>query len=382
MHKVFTYKCTDYNDVSIGSYIQQIIDTSFPDEVFDNKTVFVKPNLLMRKAPEQAVTTHPTLVKEVCLYFIKKGAKVIIGDSPGGPNSTAWLKSVYKATGMSWAAEESGAELNYDLTPCNKSIKFRNSHKELQVLKAVVDSDYLINLPKCKTHGLTVFTGGPKNLYGCIPGLIKAKYHLELSELENFCELIIALAELLKPDLTIMDAIVGMEGEGPSGGTPKYLGYIIGSKNPYFVDIIATQMIGLEPLETPVLKLAHKRGIFSLADDGINRIGHTETEIVPFKMPVATKYADFSDRLTGRLPQKLVARIYKWLKPTLVFSEEKCTACKVCIESCPASAMELYEKKPKVSTKECIYCYCCHELCPKGAVSVKKPILARWLFKD
>jgi len=380
VNKVFTYKCTDYKDASIGSYLKQIIDDSFPGEVFNNKTVFVKPNLLTRRNPEQAVTTHPVLVKEVCLCFIKKGAKVIIGDSPGGPNSISWLKSVYKATGMTWAAKESGAELNYDLTPSNQSFEIKNSYKELQVLKAVVDSDYLINLPKCKTHGLTVFTGGPKNLYGCIPGLLKAKYHLELADLENFCGLIISLNELLKPNLTVMDAIIGMEGEGPSSGTPKYLGYIIGSKNPYLVDTIAAQMIGLKPLDIPVLKLAHELGIFSLTDDSIIHVGHTKKEVVPFKMPVATKYADFSDRFAKRVPQKLLSRIYKWLKPVLVFSEEKCTSCKLCIESCPASALKMYNKKPKVNVKECIYCYCCQELCPKSAVSVKKPALARWLF--
>lgn len=380
MNKVFVYKCTDYKDAKIRFYLKQIIDNSFPGEVFKNKTVFIKPNLLTRRNPDQAVTTHPVLVKEVSLYFKEKGAKVIIGDSPGGPNSMSWLKSVYKATGMIWAAKESGAELNYDLTPCKQSINIKNSNKELQVLKAVVDSDYLINMPKCKTHGLTVFTGGPKNLYGCIPGLIKAKYHLELAELENFCGLIITLNELLKPNLTIMDAIIGMEGEGPSSGIPKYLGYIIGSKNPYLVDITAAKMIGLDPLEIPVLKIAHERGIFSLTDDSVVHVSHTIKEVVHFKIPLATKYADFSDRFAKRVPSNLLGRIYKWLKPVLVFSEEKCTSCKICIESCPASALKMYNKKPKVNIKKCIYCYCCQELCPKSAVSVKKPLLARLLF--
>ncbi|WP_051533851.1 DUF362 domain-containing protein [Desulfitibacter alkalitolerans] len=380
-NRVFTYKCTGYDDTRIGPYIQQIIEDAFPNEAFNNKTVFVKPNLLTRRVPEQAVTTHPVLVKEVCSSFAKKGAKVIIGDSPGGPNSLSWLKSVYNSTGMYWAAKESGAELNYDLTPHNENVRIKNSHKELQVLKAVVDSDYLINLPKCKTHGLTVFTGGPKNLYGCIPGLIKAKYHLELADLDNFCELIITLNELLKPNLTIMDAIIGMEGEGPSSGTPKYLGYIIGSRNPYLVDAMAVQMIGLNPSDIPVLKLAHELGIFSLTDDSIINVGHTKKEVVPFRVPVATRYADFSDRFAKRIPKKLLGTIYKWLKPALVFSEEKCTSCRICIESCPAAALKLHNKRPKVNVKECIYCYCCQELCPKSAVSVKKPALARWLFK-
>jgi len=377
---VHTYKCNDYEDTRIKEYINRIINDSFLNQVFKSKTVFIKPNLLTRRTPEQAVTTHPILVKEVCSYFITKGARVIIGDSPGGPNSISRLRSVYKATGMDWAAEESGAELNFDLTPYKVNIKLKNIDRELQLLKAVVDSDYLINMPKLKTHGLTVVTGGPKNLYGCIPGLIKAKYHLELSDIENFCDLIIKINEFLSPSITIMDAIVGMEGEGPSSGSPKFAGYIIASTESYQVDIAAAQIIGIKPSEIPLLKLAHERGIISLTDDIVTHLGDTNKEVVPFEIPVATKYADFSDRFAKRVPKRLLGSIYKWLKPVVKFSNEKCTACKMCIESCPAEALVMEKKIPKVDLNECIYCYCCQELCPSSAVTVKKPVLAKWLF--
>ncbi len=377
---VYTYKCKDYEDVRIVEYVHKILEGTFPNEDFNGKTVFIKPNLLTRRTPEQAVTTHPVLVKEVCSYFISKEARVIIGDSPGGPNSISYLRSVYKTTGMSWAAEESGAELNFDLTPQKVSVKIKSMNREVQLLKVVMESDYLINMPKLKTHGLTVITGGPKNLYGCIPGLMKAKYHLELSDVENFCELIIEINEFLNPHITIMDAIVGMEGEGPSSGSPKFAGYIIASTQSYLVDILAAQMIGLKPLEIPLLKLAYERGIISLTEDIVTHLGDTNKEVVPFYIPIATKYADFSDRFAKRVPKRLLGSIYKWLKPVLHFSNGKCTACKVCIESCPAGALDMQRKSPKVDLNKCIYCYCCQELCPSNAVTVKKPALARWLF--
>ncbi|MEW6623174.1 MAG: DUF362 domain-containing protein [Bacillota bacterium] len=376
---VFFYKIKDYNDETLEEKIEKIISSVIKPELVKGKRVFIKPNLLTNRSPDQAVTTHPKVVFVVANYFVKKGAQVTIGDSPGGPGSAAWLKTVFRVSGIETVAEQTGAVLNFDLTPYKVQIKLKNVYKELELVKAVVDADYLINLPKLKTHGLTVLTCGPKNLYGCVPGLNKAKYHLELPILENFCELLVAVAEYLKPELTIVDGIIGMEGEGPSSGKPRSLGYLLASKDCFQVDLFAAHLLGINPNRLPVLKAASKRGLLNL-DDLPEITGDVPEKTMSFLIAPATTYADFSDRFAKRVPKVLLKRIYKWLKPVIEFSEDKCSGCTICIKSCPASALQLDNKLPKVNNKECIHCYCCQELCPNNAVSIKKPVLAKWFF--
>ena len=378
--QVFLYKISDYHEEKISELIKKILDLSFAAKTLSGKRVFVKPNLLTRKSPDRAVTTHPFIIKEICSYFRNKGATVLIGDSPGGPNSHAWLKSIYQISGMSWAAREAGVELNYDLTAKEIDLNFKGTTKSIQLMKQVVDSDIIINVPKFKTHGLTVITGGPKNLYGCVPGLIKAQYHLELAQLESFCELLVSIADFLKPELTILDAILAMEGDGPSGGTPKHMGYLLASKDCFAIDVVASNIIGLNPKNIPILKIAERKKIISLEKDAIEIIGDKDYEIIPFIMPITTKHADFSDKFAKVIPENLLKGIYGYLKPTVHFSKEKCTTCNICIKSCPVGALRMESDVPSVDKNECIYCYCCQEICPNDAVILRKSTIFKRLF--
>ncbi len=343
-------------------------------------TVALKPNLLTRKKPELAVTTHPHIVQAVVEIIHKMGAKVIIVDSPGGPNSINYLKSVYKNTGMEDVSKKTGAILNYNLDKVDIEFRAGKQFRKISILKTINEADFIINLPKLKTHGLTLMTCSVKNIFGTIPGLIKGEYHLNLVEVNQFASFLVDLALLIRPGLTIVDAVVGMEGEGPSAGTPKETGYLFASKNIFNLDLVSAKIIGINPQKVPTIKESMKRGLCADGFQKLNLVG-TEIKEVKYKLPKTLNQIDFKESMGNKIPKVFLSKIYDWLKPKPVFDEEICVRCGVCKESCPSEAI-IIKDKPEVDLEKCIRCYCCQELCPKNAVEISYPWLGKLLFRS
>lgn len=377
-------KCDNYDIENVRERIKEGLQLLGGIEkwVKPGMTVVLKPNLLTRKSPEQAVTTHPHIVQAVAELIQKAGAKAVIVDSPGGPDSKAYLRSVYKTTGMEEVAGKTGAIVSYN--PQKVELKFEggSQFRKFTLLKTIVEADLVINLPKLKTHGLTLISCAVKNLYGTIPGLIKGEYHLNLAEILHFSSFLIDLALCVNPALTIVDAVVGMEGEGPSAGKPKKTGMIFISENPFTLDYLAAATIGLEPEKIATVVESQKRGLCVKSMAEIDFVGTKDNHgTVPYQLPKSIKQIDFTDGLGRRIPKWLLPTIYEWLKPSLKFNSSVCTKCGICKESCPPAAITLDEIKPVVDSEKCIRCYCCQELCPKHAVEISYPWLGRILFR-
>ncbi len=378
MTAVALKKCSTYKNEELRSNLEELLHqlgglSSFIDQ---GQTVLLKVNLLMGKDPEEAVTTHPEFVRVLGRMIKDLGAEVLIADSPGGPFNERILKKAYKKAGLLKMAEEEDFKLNYITT--SKSIDFPEGriNKSFQLADYLDEADLIINLPKLKTHGLTMYTGGVKNLFGCIPGVLKADYHLRMQSVYDFSRMLNDLAELVKPSLTIMDAVVGMEGEGPSNGKRRNFNYLLASESPFYLDLAAVKLIGIKPPDrVPSIKAALEDGIID--SEELQILGE---QLIPYTDVIIPKIEKENNLLNTRMPDFLADILEKMLRPKPVFKEDKCVGCRTCAENCPPDAITMVDNFPEVDLSACIRCFCCQELCPYDAVEIKYPLLARMFF--
>lgn len=374
MNLVSLRNCNDYEYENIKKSIEMMLDDLGGIEKFvsKNSRVLIKPNLLMKKRPEEATTTHPMVVKVLCEKLLKLNCEVIIGDSPGGPYTVSSLKGIYKSSGMKDVADELGVTLNYDISDVKVENDSANALKYMDIITPITEVDHIINICKFKTHGMATFTGGVKNLYGCIAGLKKAEIHYRFPTEELFCEeVLLDICSYVNPTLTIMDGVVGMEGDGPSAGIPRHIGVMLASQSPYALDAVACKIINLNSDRVPTLRGAIKRGYIKedLSDIKVLGVEIEKLIIKDFKIPSTSK--DFR-LLKSSLPRFLHEPITKLITPKPVVRHKDCIKCGKCIQACPAKVMSFNEDKVTINLDNCIRCYCCHELCPKKAVDIKR----------
>ncbi|EIW17461.1 MULTISPECIES: DUF362 domain-containing protein [Pelosinus] len=341
--------------------------------------VLVKVNLLKKNAPEDAVTTHPAVVEAIVRYLQGLGCSVIIGDSPGGPYNVKRLISIYKATGMTQVSENTGCELNYDTSAVAILNEKAQKLKQMQIIKIAEEVDFIVSAAKFKTHGMMLYTGGVKNLFGVIPGLTKAEYHFKMNNAENFAHHLVDICEYIKPVFTIIDAIEGMEGDGPSAGEKRQVGLLLASENPYALDTVGAHIMGMRPLQVPTVKVAKERGLFSgeLKELSVRGLQLEDIHIPPFKLPGSLG----KSLVSGKVPQFVEEFLINALRAQPVFNYNRCISCGECARGCPAKIIDMSSGKPILDLNKCISCFCCHELCPKKAVTIKKHWLHRLLFR-
>lgn len=256
MEEVSLISCDNYKYEEVKTQMEKLLHDlgGFEKYIKKNSTVFVKLNLVAKKSPDEMATTHPMILKVVAEKLLELGCRVIVGNSPGGPYTKSALKAVYKACGIEKVCEELNIELNYDTS----QVKVENNQgkilKYMTVIKPIVEVDYVINLCKLKTHAMATFTGGVKNLFGVVPGVKKAEYHFKMPEVKDFTEALIDICTFISPTITIMDGVVGMEGEGPTAGIPRKIGVLLASTSPYAIDVVACKLINLDPLKVPTIQ--------------------------------------------------------------------------------------------------------------------------------
>lgn len=380
MLTVSVSKCEDYNYENVYKTIHETFENigGLEKYIKPGMKVLIKVNLLMARKPETATTTHPSLIKAVIQKIHEAKAFAIIADSPGGPYSVSMLRNVYRKCGIEDIAKETGALLNYNLS--SKTVSFDDGKvaKAFEVITPVLDADVIINMPKLKTHEMTFFTGGVKNLFGVIPGIHKAEYHFRMSDKKVFSDLLIDLCECINPTLTIMDGIIGMEGSGPSAGNPRKIGIVLASESSYNLDLVASQIIGLKKTEVHTIQNSINRGLCVSNIDDLNIVGCDLKEIIinNFKRPQGRSVA-FLDNFPSLIKRPLEA----FVSPKPLFVHDKCVGCKICEKNCPAKIIHMDNNKPFIELNKCIKCFCCHELCPEKAVEIKRPWPMRFIIK-
>jgi uncharacterized protein (DUF362 family)/Pyruvate/2-oxoacid:ferredoxin oxidoreductase delta subunit len=378
--RVIFVPCDNYQSENINSALEKLFQElgGLDHFVKPGQKVLLKVNLLMKKPPEAAVTTHPALVEAVINKIHALGAQAIIADSPGGPFTKSWIKGIYHESGMEEVAKKTGAQLNWNLEQQEYPNPEGKILKQITLAKVIKEVDVIISLAKLKTHGFTIYTGAVKNLFGTIPGLLKAEYHLRMSDIRDFSDMLVDVAQFVKPELSIMDAIIGMEGPGPSAGNPKQVGLLAASINPHALDLACCHLIGIEPKQVFTLQKAIDRGLIppTSRELDIRGINMDSFKPIPFKVPITSH----GRHVPIPLPAGLDTFFYKILRPYPYFNHEKCVGCAICARDCPAKCIKMVDGKPQVDLSSCIRCFCCQELCSYQAVEIKRGKLSKLLF--
>ncbi len=346
-----TIQKSTYNDINIHALLQPL--GGMKHYIQKGERVLLKTNLLIPSEPKKAVVTHPMVIKALAKAILGIGAVPFIGDSPMGPFTKRRLEKAYQKSGLVALAKELGIELNYEMGSTKIIIPQAKRLKKTMFCNFVLNADKIITVPKIKTHSYMIMTLASKIMYGAVPGLTKAKYHSLFFKRTAFADMLLDVLSVRKPDLIVMDGIVGMQGDGPSGGTPVDLGLLLASDDSIAMDLAVCDLLGIEPMKIPTLRQAK-----------IRRLWPTEIQY-PLLSPQTVHTKDF------RLPSSaglITLGLKNHQQPT---PTKKCTACGECVEICPKQAIQIRESLAVVDYSKCIACYCCHEVCPYEAIQLE-----------
>ena len=322
--------------------------------------IVIKVNLVTPARPEQSATTHPALVSALVDLLNEKGATCVIGDCPGGLYNAAYLDTAYAMSGMK---RVKGASLNYD-TGVTREGRF-------DYASYLFSCDAMINFCKLKTHSMMGMSCAVKNMFGVVPGIRKSEMHYDYPDAGDFAGMLISLNERFKPKLNVVDAVVGMEGNGPTMGKSRKIGYVIAGENPYEVDDLCAKVINVNADNVPTITRAREKRLYS-PDYAVE--GAYEP-IKDFEQAVPRDVRFSHGTFVGRFLEFALRS-----KPGV--NKKDCVGCKKCFNICPAKAITMRKKLPVIDRKACIRCFCCQEFCPKGAMVSKRPAIARIVMRD
>lgn len=374
-YAVSLYRCAGYEQDQVDEALSGVLGPLGGMGAFvrPGYRVLLKLNLLASCTPDEAVTTHPALVRAAVRTVQKEGAVAVVGDSPGGRNTASSYEALLRKTGIREVIDDTGCEYTFfDEATTEVQVPGARTFRKFTVARALTDADCVIGLPRLKTHQLTGITGAVKLHYGFIPGVAKAEYHLHAGrDTRTFAQLLLELAAVVRPALTIMDAVVAMEGNGPRHGTPRNLGLLMAGTCPPALDYLACTITGIDPRTVPTVRQAMEWECGPASADEIATFGPPPGEFaVRFKKPEALRRYSLPP-VFFRVAQRHFA-----IRPEIDL--RRCTRCGTCIRNCPPGAIRRDDDNyPVIDHAACIRCFCCQELCPAGAVGVKTPLVRR-----
>lgn len=331
--------------------------------------VVIKPNLLTDKEAAFSINTNPAFVFAIIRCLKEIGINdITVADCPGGSVLLfTQMQDVYRKAEYEFMAEHVKLNLDFESTDVYGSESFAN--KKFNVINAIANADYIINVPKLKTHNITCITAGVKNLFGCIPGLQKPAFHAKYPGAADFSNMLVELAATVKPDFTIVDAVEIMEGNGPANGKRRHLGVTFSSKDVFALDAFIAEKIKIPADIVKTVAASRKKGFLP---EKIEAVGDTDFEIdepIILPGPINEKTAINKFAATFKI---LLMRIDEKLFKAYPQMNEKCTLCRKCVTTCPMKALSIENGRVVLNKKDCIGCLCCDEICPQGAVDIKK----------
>jgi len=343
-----------YEEASMDRVVEHILEGVHMD--FRGKTVLVKPNMAAQCRIEKAATTHPALIQAMVKALKRRdAAAIMVGDNPG---ATAYgvNEKCARTTGILHAA----GDCYVNLMQRPRNIEIHSRHLDcVNISSEFFECDYFINLPKLKGHSHSFMTGSVKNLYGMCVGGEKSRLHVRGKNPRVFAEILVDVFSSRVPDLNIMDAVVGMEGNGPTNGTPREVGRIAASTNGFALDAVCAKMIGYGAQKIKTLEVGKERGLWSGDLDSVEIEGEVP-RVKRFKPPFTFgAYAIFSQTMSPFI--SCLPKIRK----------DSCKKCGICASHCPVDACT-HEKErfPEIDKGLCIKCYCCQEFCPHDAIAL------------
>jgi len=370
--KVSIVRAHDYDYAEIYAAMEKGIELigGLAKIVSPGSKVFVKINHISPPSPaEKGLVTHPVFVEAVLDLLKEVGADITVGDdiqSTGDGFQVSGFRQMCQRAGVRLINLR---EAGFVETACNGHFL-----EKVYLSKISLDADVIINLPKLKTHSLCVFTGGVKNMYGTIPSGHRTKFHAEYIKNEDFSQVLTDIFSAIRPQLTIMDGIIAMEGEGPAAGSLRRLGVILTSQDTVAVDAVATKIIGLNPMDIYTTRYSDERGlgVGNLQNIEVVGEGIDDVTIPDFRPPASVANA-LARRVPLFLPRFILRQIS--IKPSVI--ERLCSGCAECKKICPVGAISISSETAKIDHDICIECMCCHEVCRFDAIVPKQSIAGR-----
>jgi uncharacterized protein (DUF362 family) len=251
--------------------------------------VLLKPNLLTGARPTKECVTRPEIVYCVAKMVQAAGGKPFLGDGPAFGSA----HGVAKANGYLPLAEELGLPIVEFNGKRYETVSDDFNH--LLLSKEAMEADVVINLPKVKSHMQLTMTLGVKNLFGCVPGKMKAWWHMEAGkDADRFGTMLVETARAINPDLTILDGIIGHEGNGPSAGEPRSLGVLAATDDVFALDAAMLAILQVDPQTVPTMRMAQRLGLVSdLSEYQFPLMQPEELKIDGWKLPEKMMPIDF-----------------------------------------------------------------------------------------
>lgn len=372
MSTVSLIKCRDYASPGLEAALARALAPLGGMAAFvrPGQRVLVKPNMLSAHAPERQITTHPALVLAVGRLAMAAGGVVTIADSP----AIEPFGRVAAKTGLAQAARDMGAEIRELTEPTSAPAASGAVFKGLQLARLALAADVVINLPKLKTHGQMLMTLGVKNLFGTVVAQRKSEWHLVAGvDRPHFANLLLDIHQAVRPALTILDGVWGMEGRGPSNGQPRQTGLLAASPDALALDLTVCRLLGVPLTSFPLYLAARARGLLTPEVERPELAGDDPAEMaVPgFVLPEL--------QAVGFLPRRLDWFTQRHLVSRPVTAPGRCRRCGQCAAICPAEALRLEPGGPVFDYARCIRCYCCQEVCPEDAIAFRRGLLLKLL---
>ncbi|NOY52818.1 MAG: DUF362 domain-containing protein [Deltaproteobacteria bacterium] len=363
-------KCTSYARYEVEKAVHRLFHDSggIEQHIRPGMSVLIKPNLLAPRKREEAVNTDPAVVRAVLKEVLRTGAKAVIGDSPG------LGKAVKNADRCGIGAV--AAEFGVPIIEFRDSIvvgKTREGGFPLELAREALEAEVIINLPKLKTHAQMLMTLGVKNLFGCVVGKRKLQWHFKAGvNREAFARMLVEIYAALKPALTLIDGIVGMEGNGPGSGTPKPFGILAASTDAIALDTVIMTLMGMKPSRLATIRAA---GGINAGETSLKKIEVRGDSMESLRIPdlEVPQSSDLEWPLPGFLRKILKSSFTAYPEP----DPKQCNLCRICLEACPQQVIFVEKEQLAINTRRCIRCFCCQELCPRGAMKTRQG----WLLK-
>lgn len=361
INKIIVSSCRKYDSEEILKVLTtHIKKLNLFEKLKNSKKILIKPNLLGPHLPQEAVTTHPEFLKAVIkLSKTQPDKQIIVADSPSVLN----FEEVVTKTGIKQVCQQEGVELVNLSTYPTVDFEFNKFNlKKITISKIIKEVDFIINLPKLKTHSLTILTCAVKNMYGLVPGMTKSVYHKYAPHPKDFLEIVYAIYNHARPDLTIVDGILGMEGDGPAGGEVRNFGVVISS-----IDALAVDWY--------ILKHILKVSYFSFYKS--SQLKPAEIIYEQIEEPLQFKKIKLPKTISilSKFPSWVldILKNFIWFKPKI--DQQLCVRCGKCYQICPQKTIKIINKNFKIFYDNCIYCFCCQETCPYKAIkTIRSPL--------
>ncbi len=379
--RVCCASCSEYDQDTVCAIIDRFFEHLGADRLIrPGCKVVIKPNMVIRRSPDEATTTHPTIVAAVIRAVKRLGAgSVTVAESSGGLYNKAAMGAVFSGCGIAAVCEQEGAIINqdfgYQAVDCPDAVLCH----QFNIINPIIEADVVINIAKLKTHAMTGLSGCVKNMFGSVPGLGKPEMHCQYPDMSDFQQMIVDLCTLTAPAISILDAVMCMEGDGPTGGSPRFVGALLGGLNPFAVDIAACRLIAVEPKNIHMLRHGIARGLSPASLSEVELIGD---DVEPMRVADFRQPKSQTKNIVDYFPkflQPLVAKGKGIIAPRPVINAKKCIGCGKCAESCPQHTITIDKQKKRavIDYSKCIKCYCCHEMCPVRAIDIKRAFIVR-----